>query len=98
MNKFLGCEEIVVECNKHITAISWNDYFPFEVIRSIEMTFSTGAKWRVNLPASGISDSRQIVMLVEKYFGETGCEISQIKFVIKPEVLNSQLEKFLNYL
>lgn len=94
--RFLGCEEIVVECNSHISVINWNNYFPFKVVRTIELCFSNGANWRINIPASGLTSSDQLVSLVEKYFESVTPEIKQIKFVLDPKYLNTQLTNFLN--
>ena len=96
MYRFLGATEIVVETSCFKTTINWSNYFPIDVVKRIELKFSTGAKWKVNIPACGISSSDQLLMLIEKFFGDIAQDIDQVKFIVDSDFLNENLNYILN--
>ncbi len=96
MYSFLGATEIVVETSCFKTTINWSNYFPIDVVKRIELKFSTGAKWKVNIPSCGISSGEQLLMLVERFFGDIAQDIEQVKFVVDSEFLNENFKYILD--
>ena len=96
MSNLLGATEIVVEADNINNTIKWSNYFPLDVVKRIELKFRNGAKWKVNIPACGISSSDQLLMLVEKFFGDIAQDIDQVKFIVDSDFLNENLNYILN--